>query len=110
MTVVTASDQAGATSRGPAGPGAARQEGQPGLPDRMVRYGIWFAVAMRMLDDRRFQASVITGAIGVYALFNLAKNNQARPVRRAAAWYTKAGASRELHRAEQALTPDKHKR
>jgi hypothetical protein len=109
MTVVTAPDQAGATRGGLAEPGAARQEGQPGLPDRMVRYGIWVVVGMRMLGDRRFQAGVITAAVGAYALASLVKNNQARPVRRAAAWYTKAGASRELHRAEQALKPDKRK-
>jgi len=80
---------------------------QPSLPDRMARYGIWVAVVIRSLGDRRFVAGVVTAAIGAYALANLVKNNQARPVRRAAAWYTKAGASRELHRAEQALKPDK---
>jgi len=42
-----------------------------------------------------------------YALGSLIKNNQARPVRRAAHWYTSLGASKQLHRARQALEPGK---
>lgn len=75
MTAETAPGQAGATAR------------QPGLPDRMVRYGIWLAVVTRGLGDRRIQANVITGIIGAYALASVIKNNQARPVRRAIHWY-----------------------
>ncbi len=73
----------------------------------MVRYGIWLAVVTRILGDRRFQATVITGVIGAYALASLIKNNQARPVRRAAAWYERIGGSKELHRAQRALEPGK---
>jgi hypothetical protein len=57
----------------------------------MVRYGILLAVVTHILGDRRFQATVITGAFGAYALASLIKNNQARPVRRAAAWYRRFG-------------------
>jgi hypothetical protein len=54
----------------------------------MARYGTWIAVLTHIvLHDRRFQATVITGAIGAYALGSVTKNNQARPVRRAVAWY-----------------------
>jgi alpha-D-ribose 1-methylphosphonate 5-triphosphate diphosphatase PhnM len=54
----------------------------------MARYGVWVAVLGHIvLHDRRFQASVITGVIGAYALGSVTKNNQARPVRRAIAWY-----------------------
>jgi len=91
----------------PGQPGTARQERQPGLPDRMARYGIWLAVGVRMLGDRRLQAAAVTGALAAVAFASLTKNNQARPVRRVAAWYTKSGVTRELHRAEQALTPGK---
>ena len=55
----------------------------------MVRYGVWLAVVIRILGDRRFQASVITGVIGVYALVSVIKSNQARPVRRALHWYNR---------------------
>ncbi len=61
------------------------------------------AVAHVLLRDRRFHATVITGAIGAVALAGLAKNNQLRPVRRAVHWYSKLGARQELARAGQAL-------
>ena len=93
MTAETASGQAGVT-RGPAGPGAAGKGQPPSLSDRTARYGIWLAVAARCLGDRRFQASVIAGAIGTYALANLIKNNQARPMRRAVRWYNRDLTSR----------------
>ena len=84
MTAKTEPGQAGAPAGGPAEPGPARA----GLPDRMARYGVWAAVLGHIvLHDRRFQASVITRAIGAYALGSVTKNNQARPVRRAVAWY-----------------------
>jgi hypothetical protein len=84
MTAETAAGQAGGTPGGLAEPGPAR----PGLPDRLARYGTWVAViAHIVLHDRRLQATVITGVIGMYALASVTKNNQARPVRRAAAWY-----------------------
>ena len=94
------------TASSPAGPGPAR----PGLPDRMARYGVWVAVlAHIVLRDRRFQASVITGAIGAYALGNVAKNNQARPMRRAIAWYdvqSQAHDVKVLRRGRRALRAD----
>jgi hypothetical protein len=91
MTAQTARGQAGATAEGPTGPWSAREARQPGSPDRMVRYGIWLAVVARGLGDRRFQANVITGIIGAYALASVIKNNQARPVRRAIHWYAGEG-------------------
>lgn len=54
----------------------------------MVRDGVWLAVMTRILGDRRFQATVITGALGAYALASLLKNNQARPLRRTVTWYS----------------------
>jgi hypothetical protein len=107
MAVKTASGEARAIPGGPAESGSARQAGWPSLPDRMVKYGIWLAVVTRALGDRRFQAGVITSVIGAYALGSLIKNNQARPVRRAAHWYTTLGTSKKLHRAWQAPEPGK---
>ena len=80
----------------------------------MARYGIWLAVITHiLLHDRRFQATVITGVIGTYALVSVIKNNQARPVRRAVAWYNVRGevhGMKVLHRGRRALeagrTPD----
>ena len=67
---------------------------------QMVRYGIVLAaLAHIMLRDRRFHVAVITGTIGAVALASLIKNNQARPVRRAASWYEKLGDSQKLARA-----------
>ena len=84
MTAETAPGLVGVAPGGPAEPGPAR----PSLPDRMARYGIWVAVITHIVvHDRRFHATVITGVIGAYALGSVAKNNQARPVRRAVAWY-----------------------
>ena len=109
MTADTAPGQAGATSGGPDGPGSAR----PSVSQRMqgmVRYGIWLAVVTRMLGERRFQASVITGAIRAYALASLIKNNQARPVRRAIHWYNMKGqidGMKVLHRARRTLKQGK---
>ena len=107
MTAQTAAVQAGAMTGDPAEPGAARQ---PSLPDRLVRYGIWFAVVTRCLGDRRFQASVITVVIGAYALGSVIKNNQARPVRRAIHWYSmegQIGNAKELHHPRQSVQPGK---
>ena len=108
MTVKTALGEARVTPGGPAESGSARQAGRPIPPDRIVRYGIWLAVVTRSLGDRRFQAGVITRAIGAYALGSLIKNNQVRPVRRSAHWYTSLGASRKRNRARRALEPGKH--
>ena len=91
MTAETTPGHAGATTGGPAGPGSAREAWQPGLPDRMVRSGIWLAVVTRSLGDRRFQANVITRIIGTYALASVIKNNQARPMRRVIHWYNIRG-------------------
>ena len=100
-------DRTAETMPGRAEPGPAR----PSLPDRMVRYGTWIAVLTHIvLHDRRFQASVITGVIGAYALGKVAKDNQARPLRRATAWYRVQGQVHEpevLRRAERALKPGK---
>ncbi len=103
MKADTAPSQAGAMTGGPAGPGLTRR---PGFPDRLARYGIWLAVVARILGDRRFQAGVITRAIGAYALGSAIKNNQARPVRRAAHWYNIKGEihdAKVLHHARQAV-------
>jgi hypothetical protein len=59
----------------------------------MVRHGVWLAVVIRILGDRRFQVSVITGVIGMYALASVFKGNQARPVRRAFHWYNRRAES-----------------
>jgi hypothetical protein len=43
----------------------------------MARYEIWLAVIRHiLLHDRRFQATVITGAIGTAALASITKNNR----------------------------------
>jgi hypothetical protein len=66
---------------------------------RMVGWGIVLAaVPYTVLRDHRFHVAVITGAIGAMALADLIKNNEKRPVRRAAQWYWTAGASQELAR------------
>ena len=84
MTAKTAPGLAGVVLGGPAEPGPPRSS----LLDRMAKYGIWVAVITHIvLHDRRFHATVITGVIGAYALGSVTKNNQARPVRRAIAWY-----------------------
>ena len=104
---MTDPDRTAETVSSRAEPGPVR----PSLPDRMVRYGTWIAVlAHVVLHDRRFQASVITGVIGAYALGKVTKDNQARPLRRATAWYRVQGQVHEpevLHRAERALKPGK---
>ena len=107
MTAETAPGQAWGTTGGPAEAGPAG----PSLPDRMARDGIWLAVITHiLLHDRRFQATVITGVIGTYALASALKNNQARPVRRAVAWYNVRGeveGMKVLRRGRQALKPGK---
>ena len=76
---------------------------------RMVRYWIMLATVTRVLRDRRFQERVITAAIGAVALAQLGRDNQARPVRRAAGWYTKLGVSEEqMARVREALEPGEH--
>ena len=103
MTAETAPGHAWGTPEGLAEPGPAR----PSLPDRMARYGIWVAVITHIvLHDRRFHATVITRAIGAYALGSVTKNNQARPVRRALAWYDVQGQAHDvkvLRRGRRAL-------
>ncbi len=107
MTAKAAPGQVWATAGGPAERGPAR----PSLPDRMAKYGIWLAVITHiLLYDRRFQATVITGVIGTYALASVTKNNQARPVRRVVAWYNVQGevhGMKVLHRGRRALKPGK---
>jgi hypothetical protein len=96
MTAETAPIQAGLTRAGPAGPGSEREARRPSLPDRLAWYGIWVAVVARILGDRRFQAGVMTRAMGAYALASMIRNNQARPMRRAAAWYDMRGRVRGI--------------
>lgn len=107
MTAKSAPGPAGGSPGGPAGPGSARLS----FPDRMTRYGVWVAVVAHMvLRDRRFQASVITGAIGAFALGSLTKNNEARPLRRVTAWYNVQGQVHDievLHPGRQALKSSK---
>ena len=107
MTAETAPGQAWGTLGGPAESGPAR----PSLADRIARYGVWLAVITHiLLHDRRFQATVITGVIGTYALASATKNNQVRPVRRAVAWYNVRGevhSMEALHRGRRALKPGK---
>ena len=81
MTAKTAPDQAGPE----------RQAQQSSPVDRMIRNGIWFAVAVRALGDHRFQVNVITRILGAYALVSVLKNNERRPVRRTVDWYRKRG-------------------
>jgi hypothetical protein len=71
----------------------------------MVRYWIVLATVRHILQDRRFQETVIVGAIGVVALAQVGRDNQARPVRRAASWYKRHGVSHELARVREALEP-----
>jgi hypothetical protein len=105
MTANTTPGQAGASPGPPAEPGPA----QPGLPDRVARYGVWGAVITHiLLRDRRFHVSVITGAIGSYALGSVFKSNQARPLRRATAWYNLRGQIHDIeerHHEQPALKP-----
>jgi len=108
MTVETATDRAVATTGGPAGPGPTQEARQASRLDGVVRSGIWLAVVIRCLGDRRFQANVITRAIRAYALASLIKNNQERPVRRAVYWYNMKGqvhGIKVLRRARRAVKP-----
>jgi len=63
------------------------------------------ATVRHILQDRRFQETVIVDAIGVVALARVGRDNQARPVRRAASWYKRHGVSHELARVREALEP-----
>jgi hypothetical protein len=74
-----------------------------GFRQRMVTRWIMLATVTRVLRDRGFQAKMITGAIGAVALAQLGRDNQARPVRRAASWYSKLGISEEVTRVREAL-------
>jgi hypothetical protein len=106
MTAETALGQR-TTTGGPAAPGPVQEVRQPSL-DRMVRDGIWLAVVTRSLGDRRFLANIITHAIRAYALASVIKNNQARPVRRAAHWYNMKGQvhnMKVLHSARRVVKP-----
>jgi hypothetical protein len=70
----------------------------------MVGWGIVLAaVPYMLLRDHRFQVAVITGALGTAALASLLKNNESRPVRRAASWYWEAAARKELAHASKEL-------
>ena len=59
----------------------------------MVKYWIVLATVRHILQDRRFQETVIVGAIGVVALAQVGRDNQARPVRRAASWYRRTASA-----------------
>jgi hypothetical protein len=85
-----------------------RQVRAQGGSRKMVGYGVVVAaVPYMLLHDRRLHVAVITGAIGAVALAEVIKNNEARPVRRAASWYWKAGTGRKLARAGRALEAGK---
>ena len=77
----------------------------------IIDSSIWVAVITHIvLHDRRFHATVITGVIGAYALGSVTKNNQARPVRRAIAWYdvqSQAHDVKVLRRGRRALRSDR---
>ena len=76
-----------------------RQEREQGGYQRMVGYGVVLAaVPYIVLRDHQFHMAVIMGAVGAVALAGLVKDNDARPVRRAASWYWKLSGSRELAR------------
>jgi hypothetical protein len=108
MTAETATGQASATTGGSAGPGPTRETRQTSRLDGMVRSGIWLAVAIRCLGDRRLQANVITRVIRAYALAGMVKNNQVRPMRRAVAWYSMRGRVRGMklrHHARRVVKP-----
>jgi hypothetical protein len=84
-----------------------RQPVRPqGFRQRMVGRWIMLATVTEVLRDRRFQERVITIAIGAVALAQLGRDNQARPVRRAASWYSKLGVSQEVARVREALEPE----
>jgi hypothetical protein len=70
---------------------------------RMVGRWIMLATVTEVLRDRRFQEKAITVVIGAVALAQLGRDNQARPVRRAADWYKKLGVSQELARVHDAV-------
>ena len=70
---------------------------------RMVRRWIMLATVTDVLRDRRFQDKAITVVIGAVALAQLGRDNQARPVRRAASWYSKLGVKEELAKVSEAL-------
>jgi hypothetical protein len=70
---------------------------------RMVGRWIMLATMTDVLRDRRFQEKAITVVIGAVALAQLGRDNQARPVRRAADWYKKLGVSQELARVHDAV-------
>lgn len=86
---------------------APRPVRRPGVRQRLVRYWIVLATVRHILQDRRFQETVIVGAIGVVALAQVGRDNQVRPVRRAASWYKTHGVSHELARVREALEPGK---
>ena len=74
---------------------------------RMVRYWIMLATVTHVLRDRRFQSRAITVAIGAVALAQLGRDNQARPLRRAAGWYSMHGVREELARVAETLDLDR---
>ena len=77
---------------------------------RMVGRWIMLATVTRTLRDHRFQERVITAVIGAVALAQLGRDNQARPVRRAASWYSKLGISEEdVAKVREALEEGKEK-
>jgi hypothetical protein len=56
---------------------------------RMITFGIELDAVAHLLRDRRFQASVVTGVIGLVALAGLARENREHNRARLAAWYRK---------------------
>jgi hypothetical protein len=74
-----------------------------GFRQRMVGRWIMLATVTRVLRDHRFQEKAITVVIGAVALAQLGRDNQARPLRRATAWYSKLGVTQELARVHDAV-------
>jgi hypothetical protein len=79
-----------------------RQAHTQGAHEQMVRNGVMVAAVVHMLlRDRWLHVTVITAAIGTYALASVIKNNQARPLRRTMHWYNELGANKKLARGHQ---------
>jgi hypothetical protein len=91
MTISVRSARDGRAARGaviPAGrSGPARQSRAANRQQRVITLAIVLTAVTRHLRDRRFQADVITLAIGIAALAGLAREGQARSLSRLATWY-----------------------
>jgi hypothetical protein len=91
MTISVRSAQHNRAPRGTANSagrgGPARQSRAGNLQQRVTMLAIAVSGVTRLLQDRRFQANVITLAIGAAALAGLAREGQTRSLSRLATWY-----------------------